>query len=153
MKRLTFLFLFFVSFSSFAFDYHGIKSGMTDQQVKSFVKCEYVSRCDNEETERFFGGEDNVPPALWNMQFSYTNDHRLWRISLRFREKSGTVGAAQLKALGELYPDVELQNTTQRIGGSSSYAFDIDVLVALLIDIDLFQEDVAKIYRETIDKY
>ena len=87
------------------------------------------------------------------MQFSYTSDNRLWRISLRFDELSGTAGAAQLKALGELYPDVELQNTTQRIGGSSPYAFDLDLLVVLLIDYDIFNKDVEKIYQETIDKY
>ena len=145
MKRLTFLFLFFISFSTFAFDYHGIKSGMKVQQVKSFVKCEKFDTCSWQETKKFFGGSNKLPPSLFDMNFSYTSDRKLWRILLRFEEDSGTRGAAQLRALTELYPDAEFQEG--RIGSRASS------LIVLLIDSDIFNKDVEKIYQETIDKY
>ena len=146
MKSLTFLFLFFISFSAFAFDYHGIKSGMSKTEVKKLTKCKEFETCLWQETERFFKlGEDNHPPSLWDMQFSYTSDNRLWRILLRFEEDSGTRGAAQLRALKELYPDAEFLEG--RIGSRASS------LIVLLIDSDIFNKDVEKIYQETIDKY
>jgi len=146
MKRLIFLFLFFISFSSFAFEYHGIKSGMSKGEVRSFTECETFEYCYPKETKSFFNYyELSLPPSLFNMRFSYTSDNKLWSISLTFEEVNGTRGAAQLRALTELYPDAEL--IKGRISSTRSS------LIVLLIDSDMFNKDVEKIYQKTIDKY
>ena len=144
MKKLTFIFLFFISFSAFAFDYHGLKSGMTDNQIKSLTKCKYSSSCSSDDLDRFFGGEENTPPALSEMRFTYTSDNKLWRIVLSFYERRGPAGVAQLRALNELYPDLEIKREPSTYGAYR---------IAFLVDSDLFDKDVEKIYNETIDKY
>ena len=118
MKKLVFLFLFFVPLSSYGFDYHGIKSGMSSEEVKNLTGCEYNSSCSWEEV-----GEDNIfnttmginPPDLFSVDFSYTSDSKLWRIQLSFRERSGASGVAQIRALSELYPDAEPQKQNQKL--------------------------------------
>ena len=143
MKKLTFIFLFFISFSSFAFDYHGIKSGMHWDEVKALVKCggEYSTDCrpGYYEHSDFFGGSKNSPPGLESISFRYTTDEKLWGITLVFGKYLGASGAAQLKALTELY--------------KNSLSIEGDYFAVLLIDNDLFEEEVEKIYNETIDKY
>mgnify|MGYP001397894431 CR=1 FL=1 len=154
MKKIILPILLLTSFYSFAFDYHGIKSGMSGDEVKALTGCEYTSSCSSDEV-----GEDKIfnkslginPPNLRSAAFAYTTDGKLWRITLNFRESSFARGVAQKKALELLYTNVT--KTTERIGGSSQYAFNVDILVAMLIDDKLFEQDADKVYKETIDLY
>jgi len=131
-----------------AFDYHGIKSGMSRSQVDALVDCkEYCSGWDYKQLETFFG-KDKEPPALWEMYFSYTSDDKLWKIHLKFLDSGGPYGAAQTRILSELYDDAELQKSSS----SSSYG-TTDYVNALIIDEALFDADVKKIYEETKSKY
>jgi carotenoid cleavage dioxygenase-like enzyme len=154
MKKILLPILLLASFYSFGFDYHGIKSGMSGDEVKALTGCEYKSSCSDDEV-----GEDKIfnkslginPPNLWSAAFAYTTDGKLWRITLNFREASFARGVAQQKALDQLYSSVT--KTTERIGGSSQYAFNVDILAAMLIDESLFKQDADKIFKETIDLY
>ena len=142
------LFLLSASLQAFAFDYHGIKSGMAANEVNSQIGCtEYCSSIDYRQIETFFG-EENRPPALWTMSFSYTSDDKLWRIQLSFIERSGTGGVAQQRILAELYPDADLQKSS-----SSNEYGTTNFINALLVDNTLFKRDVEKIYNETKSKY
>ena len=136
------------AFSDTSFDYHGIKSGMSKEEVNGIVGC--ADRCwvlDYKEVEAFFG-EENRPPRLWQMGFKYTSDNKLWRIQLNFLKASDSYGVAQTRILTELYPDAELDEFTER----GSYG-DTDYVVAMLIDSDLFAADAEKLYQEGISKY
>ena len=142
MKKLTFIFLFFISFSAFAFDYHGIKSGMHWDEVKALTKCggDYSNDCKTYSyVVDFFGGIGNEPPHLVKIFFDHTSDERLWKITLVFEKSGGTKAAAHLIALRELYKD--------------SVSIEGEYIYVSLIDNDLFEEDVNEIYLETIDKY
>ena len=151
MKKIIVPILLLTSFYSFAFDYHGIKSGMSREEVKALTGCEYSSSCSFREVgaDRIFNTTLGInPPSLWSVSFAYTSDDKLWRITLKFREASFARGVAQRKALEELYSSVSKK--TERAGTSS---LNVDLLVAMLIDDNLFKKDSDKIYKETIDLY
>jgi len=153
MKKIIVPILLLTSFYSFAFDYHGIKSGMGAEEVKALTGCQYSSSCSYEEVgaDKIFNTTLGInPPSLWSVSFAYTSDDKLWRISLNFREASFARGVAQQKALNKLYSSVS--KTTEKVG-SGSYSFNIDILAAMLIDDNLFKKDSDKIYKETIDLY
>lgn len=141
-----------LSFAGGAFTYHGISSGMTSDEVNAITGCtEYCSSLDMEEVGEFFSGKEQ-PPGLMGMAFSYTSKEtgsKLWRIQLDFREASGPIGGAQLRALNELYPDAELKSG--RVELFSNYY--VDIKTALIIDSGLFDADVEAFYQATIDKY
>lgn len=154
MKKIILPILLLTSFYSFAFDYHGIKSEMSKEEVKALTGCQSFSSCTYEEvgSDKIFNTTLGInPPSLWNVSFAFTSDDELWRITLNFREASFARGVAQRKALDELYSSVT--KTTERVGGSSQYAFNVDILAAMLIDDNLFKKEADKIYNETIDLY
>ena len=132
-----------------AFNYHGIKSGMSSAEVDALTGCtKYCSSLDYEATRALLGGEGNHPPHIWGMGFEYTSDDKLWRIQLTFLERSGATGIAQLRAVTELYPDAETQSRSKSIGSTQ-----FDTLDALMIHTELFDADAEKIYQEDITKY
>jgi len=153
MKKIILPILLLTSFYSFAFDYHGIKSGMSKEEVQALTGCQSYLNCSYEDI-----GEDKIfnttlginPPSLWDVSFAFTSDDELWRITLNFREESFARGVAQQKALDELYSSVTKKSKKM---GSGSYSFNLDLLVAMLIDDNLFKKEADKIYKETIDLY
>jgi hypothetical protein len=156
MKHILFLVLtvfMVIHAEASSFDYHGISSGMTSEEVKSLISCDgscdfLMDDADKAASHSFFGGEDKVPPSLTGMSFDYTSEGGLWRISLKFMESSGARGVAQSRILTELYPDAELQKKSEKL-----YSVNFDYVYALLIDSDLFAADVQKIYEEQKPKY
>ena len=149
MKKIILPILLLVSFNSFAFEWHGFKSGMTTVEVKELTSSEYASSCDWQCRKAYFEkrGAD-APPGLWQMSFSFTSESKLWRIQMDYLKSSGPHGVAQTRILKELFPDVELQNKSE----SRSYG-STDYVVAMLVDNDLYEEDIERIYNSTKDKY
>jgi len=132
-----------------AFNYHGIKSGMSQAEVDALTGCtKYCSSIDYTEARAFLGGEGNHPPDIFGMGFKYTSDDKLWKIQLQFMERDGPQGVAQLRAVTELYTDAEPQS-----GSSSMGSTQFDTLDALMFDTGLFDADAEKIYQESITKY
>jgi len=149
MKIVLGVVLLGTSLLSQAFEYHGIKSGMSTSEVDSLTGCtEYCSSIDYSTVREFFGGVESTPPSLSTMSFSYTSDSKLWRIQLSFWERDGTRGVAQSMILRELYPDAELQKSSKQTSYGST-----DYINAMLLDTALFNQDVQKIYNETRGKY
>ena len=149
MKKIILPILLLVSFNSFAFEWHGFKSGMTADEVKELTFAEYASSCDWQCRQAYFKKRGTAsPPRLWQMGFSFTSESKLWRIQMDYLESSGTYGVAQTKSLKELFPDVELQNRSE----STTYG-SRDYVVAMLVDSDLFEEDIERIYNNNKDKY
>jgi hypothetical protein len=149
MKKIILPILLLVSFNSFAFEWHGFKSGMTVDEVKELTSAKYASSCDWQCKKAYFEkrGTDS-PPSLWDMSFNFTSEAKLWRIQMNYIEAGGAHAVAQTRILQELFPDVELQKRSE----STSYS-STDYVVAMLIDNDLFVEDVERIYNNTKDKY
>lgn len=144
-----------LSFAGGAFTYHGISSGMTSDEVDAITGCE--EECwslDDDEIEKWFSANGNVPPGLEGMGFKYTSGKtggKLWRIELNFRESfsGATAKAAQLRVLNELYPDADIQS--DRVELFSDYY--VNYLTALMIDSALFDADVEAIYQDSVTKY
>jgi hypothetical protein len=145
MKKTLTLILLLTSFNSFAFDYHGIQSGMTKDEVKALLECadnecvvgDEDSPADNPALDLFF--EETKPANLKKLEFAYTQDEKLWRIRLHFQQyKFGIAMPAGFKlALEEKYPDASIDEEVDRSGyfpKTNYYAF--------LIDSELFLEDV-----------
>ena len=151
MKKILMMFMILASFEVFAFDYHGIKSGMSKEEVTSLTGCNKFYTCSWEEVgaDKVFNSSLGInPPSLWSVNFSYTSEGALWRIALNFREDAGAAGVAQVRALTELYPDAEPQSSSETI-----YSTRFDLITALIIDSGLFSSDVEKIYKDNISKY
>lgn len=147
------LFWINLSFAGGAFTYHGLSSGMTSDEVNAVTGCtsEYCSSLDSDELEKFFS-EKELPPGLRGLGFSYTSSEtgeKLWRIQLEFRKHSGPPGAAQLRAMNELYPDAEIQSGRTELFSN----YYVDTLTALIIDSALFDADAEAVYQATIAKY
>ena len=68
--------------------------------------------------------------------------------SLAVKKSNGTNEVAQTRILKELFPDVELQDRSE----SNSYG-STDFVIAMLVDSDLFEADIERIYNNKIDKY
>ena len=146
MKKIILPILLLTSFYSFAFDYHGIKSGMSPEEVKSLTGGK--SGWGDVGEDKIFNTTMGInPPDLFTVDFSYTADKKLWRITLNFKERSFASGVAQKKALRELYGEF----TKTSINYYSSYT--MPVLAVMFIDDELFEQDSDKIYKETIDLY
>lgn len=154
MKFLALLIILTLSPSLLAgesFDYHGIKSGMTKDEVNKIIGCtEQCYTMDSDKIKEFFG-ESKKPPLLSEIEFAYTSDSKLWRIRLKFTSAnliSLAASYAQTRALEELYPDAELKRETE----SNKY-FSIEYVHAMMIDSSLFEADAEKIYQDLISKY
>ena len=80
--------------------------------------------------------------------FTFTSESKLWRIQMDYMKSSGSRGVAQTRILTELFPEVELQNRTETRQYSST-----DYVIAMLVDNDLFAEDIERVYNNTKDKY
>ena len=153
MKKIIVPILLLISINSFAFDYHGIKSGMSEEEVQALTGCAKSTSCTNKEvgTDKVFNTTLGInPPNLRSVSFKFTSDDELWRITLNFYELSFAGGVAQKRALDELYSSVT--KTSERVG-SGSYSYNVDILAAMLIDDKLFNKSVDKIYEKTIDLY
>jgi hypothetical protein len=146
MKKIILPILLLTSFYSFAFDYHGIKSGMSKEEVNALTGGKSAWG-DVGEGKVFNTTMGINPPNLFTVDFSYTTDDKLWRITLNFRERSFSAAVAQQKALREIYGEF----TKTSINYYSSYT--MNVLQVLLIDDELFKQDADKIFKETIDLY
>jgi len=146
MKKIILPILLLISFYSFAFDYHGIKSGMSKEEVDSLT--EGRSGWKDIDTGKVFFPKMGInPPNLFVVDFSYTTDNKLWRIALNFRERSLADAVAQQKALREIYG--EFTKTSYNYYSNAT----MNVLQVLLIDDELFEQDADRIYKETIDLY
>lgn len=146
MKKIILPILLLTSFHSLAFDYHGIKSGMSKEEVDALTGGKSGWQ-DVGEGEVFNTTMGINPPNLFTVNFSYTTDDKLWRITLNFAESSFGAAVAQQKALREIYGEF----TKTSINYYSSYT--MNVLQVLLIDDELFEQDADKIFKETIDLY
>ena len=152
--KLLILIIFFtlspLALAGNSFDYHGIKSGMTEDEVNKIIGCtEKCTTMEDDELKNFFG--ESKPPLLSGIVFAYTSDKKLWRIQLKFMSAklgSNAAHAAQTRALEELYPDAELKRETE----NNKY-FSLEYVYAMMIDNALFNADVEKIYQESISKY
>ena len=148
MKTIVLLISLIFSLNSFAFEWHGFKSGMTTDEVKELTGAKYASSCDWQCTDAYFKKGETQPPRLWQMGFTFTSESKLWRIQMDYMKSSGSRGVAQTRILTELFPEVELQNRTEtRQYGSTDY------VIAMLVDNDLFAEDIERVYNNTKDKY
>lgn len=146
MKRVFITILLgLFSISAYSFDYHGIKSGMTKDEVQAILKCEYSSCTfgddddpeDNAVLDKFFG--ETKPANLKRIEFAYTHDHKLWRIRLKFETyKIGIALPVGFKmALEEKYTDASVDEETDRSGFLPK-----SIYYAFLIDSELFAADV-----------
>ena len=146
MKNYFFVIILCItSFTLNAFEYHGLKSGMSKEEVQSILKCKYSSSCsfgdddseDNIALDAFFG--EIKPYQLKEISFAYTNDNKLWRIILKFEKPMfGIARPAGFKtALEEKYPDTSLEEETDRSGFLPKTLYS-----AFLIDAELFARDV-----------
>lgn len=158
MKKLILgVLLGLLSVSVSAFDYHGIKSGMTKEEVQTLLKCNYTSSCelgDDDDPEdklvldAFFG--DIKPTGLEKIEFEYTKDQQLWRIILKFEKPMYGIarGVGFKTALAEKYPDLPLDEETDRTG-----YFPRAIYSAYLIDEQLFEDDVKHYHNEYIKTF
>ncbi|WP_416676982.1 hypothetical protein [Candidatus Pseudothioglobus sp. Uisw_016] len=126
------------------FDYHGIKSGMSREKVKTILNCEYFPGCEARDVWDYFGGMKKAPPKLQGIRFRFTSDNKLYGIRLEFSNTSSYAlspsTTAHLRAIKELYKNsitVEPQCCT----------------LVDLIDSDLYEKEAEKIYNETIHRY
>ncbi len=146
MKRIFITILLSIfSTSAYSFDYHGIESGMTKDEVQAILKCEYSSACtfgddddakDNAVLDKFFG--EKKPTNLKKIEFEYTRNQVLWRIRLKFETFGFGIAmpAAFKMALQEKYTDASVDEEIDRSG-----YFPKTVYYAFLIDSELFASD------------
>jgi len=146
MHKIFLLTLLTLSFNTFAFEWHGIKSGMSKEEVDAITGGKSGWQ-DVGEGEIFNTTMGINPPNLFTVDFSYTSDDKLWRISLNFEKQSGARSIAQTRALNELYGSY----IERSVNYYSSYS--MPCLVVMFIDDELFEQDAEKFYKEQIDLY
>lgn len=168
-----------LSFSamSFAeFEYRGIKSGMTIdevQSIKGISKSGWTGGL-KVNFKKFFG-KNETPPGLRNVFFQFTPEghgQKLWRVSLQFRKidanqaftQAGLIEEeAQTQVIEFLYPNATIkeQSETYKCG---DYDFTCKAsgngvtgvrqsIIVMLIDEEIFSDAVAHVFNETKDRY
>ena len=149
MKTIILLISLIFSLNLFAFEWHGFTSGMTSDEVKELTGAKYATSCDYQCRKAYFEKRGTTePPMLWQIGFSFTSESKLWRIQMDYLKSNGTYEVAHTRILKELFPDVELQDRSE----SNSYG-STDFVIAMLVDSDLFEADIERIYNNNIDKY
>ncbi len=147
MKIILLIISLTISLNSFTFEWHGFKSGMTEEKVKELTGEEEVKKknCYGDCTTSYFEKRGvEKPPELWSINFKFTSESELYQIDMEYIELSGLNGIVQNKILKDLFPDFEI------LKKSTGYT---SLLVATLADTKLFEEDIERLYNQKIDKY
>ena len=100
MKKILFLFLLLPSFSVFSWEYHGLKSGMTKEEMMQIpgMANKKGTKISFDQTKFFSEGK---PPGFYRIFFDYTSEGELWRLDIYFRERECVVRSKRL--LDELF--------------------------------------------------
>ena len=150
MKKILFLFLLLPSFSVFSWEYHGLKSGMTKEEMMQIpgMANKKGTKISFDQTKFFSEGK---PPGFYRIFFDYTSEGELWRLDIYFREESGVIEKAVQKRILTELSDADLDSESVR----NEYATGgyIKYLVIKKIDSDLFKEDVERRYQKNIKLY
>ena len=150
MKKIILPILLLVSVNAFSWEYHGLKSGMTKEEMmqvpgmanKKGTKISFSKK-------NFF--PEGSPPRFYEIFFDYTSEGKLWRLDIYFREETGVIAkAVQKRVLREL-SDVELDS--ERVRNEYATGGYINYLIVKKIDSDLFKEDVERRYQASIKLY
>tara|TARA_B110000008_G_C16839232_1_gene511946 strand:- start:568 stop:1020 length:453 start_codon:yes stop_codon:yes gene_type:complete len=150
MKSIFLLSLLFSPFYTFSWEYHGIKSGMTKEQLIEIPGMANKKKTGIQFDEKTFFPEGK-PPGFYNIFFQYTSEGKLWRLDIYFRESSGIISSAVQKKILEELSDSDLGS--ERVANQYADGGYINYLLVQKIDVDLFREDVERRYQSDIVKY
>ena len=84
MRYTLFAIIIFLSTPSFAFDFHGIKSGMTESQVSSALKKLGVSDPDSSYASLGDNGISGVKPSPRRLSFGYDHEGKLYQMNIDY---------------------------------------------------------------------
>ena len=131
--------LLLFSFNALAFEYRGVKSGMTKAEVSEVIGVELnpdnsYHTLSDEEVKIWL---PNI--YLYEVKFRFTQDDKLWRIIISTSRGSVTSSPGKKKALSKVCDSVD-ESTTQI--GVGTYSYNVDSYDCFLIDSKLFNQDV-----------
>lgn len=146
MKKniLSVCFVLILSSQAFSFDFHGIKSGMTSDDVAALFNSH------DKNFKSVYG--DNLKKynklansEYWEIYFSYTKDKKLWKITARILLGGySTLDKIALKqALNEKYKGNTIQEDSETSSYGRSYYYSL-----ILIDENLSDSEINKLKNE-----
>ena len=141
MKKYTLVLglLLLVSFNALAFEFRGVKSGMTKAEVSEVIGVE-IHPDDSYHTLSDEEAKIWLPKIYpYEVNFRFTNDDKLWRIIISDARGSVTSSVGKKKALSKVCDSVD-ESTTQI--GVGTYSYNVDSYDCFLIDSKLFNQDV-----------
>ena len=154
-RYLTILVFLLLSMHAQAFEYRCVKGGMTKAEFHAACNTAQIlsnkgdySKSDIEEGLHYgfdysgspLEGKSNYASLFW------TEDDLLWRIQIRYTKSDDILrGIAQMQAISETFPNIEIQESTER----SSYG-STDYMTVVLVDQAVASAAQKKIQIETL---
>jgi hypothetical protein len=147
MKKniLVFNLLFLFSFSAYAFEFKGVQSGMSPEEVSAVIGSE-VTKSTTIYDDKAKIWLPKITPI--KAGFRFTNDNKLWRIVITDYKGSFADAAGKKNILEKICSDVD--EGTHKIG-SGSYSYNMDTYECFLIDTALFKQDIKFYETKTLE--
>lgn len=147
-KMVLFLCLFtFLPVQVFAFDFYGIKSGMTKEDVSSLFRTDDLTSLEGDDLEKY---PKLANTEYWDISFSFTSDNKLWKIIARVRQGYSTLRKiAKKEALISKYKAENIKKTSEEVvNGVTYYYYNVILIDQKLVDIEI--EKFKKYYLNKI---
>ena len=144
MKKILLIILILGVSPLWGFEFYGVKSGMSKAEVTAIAGGD--GKALDEDASKVWLPSINP----WSVEFLYTADDKLWRMSLHvpnYGEAFGSIlqGIALNNVLEEVCDLVEEKDHSI---GSGSYKFTIDGQRCVFIDTRISNAEVARIQKE-----
>jgi len=147
MKKniLVFNLLLLFSFSAYAFEFKGVQSGMSPEEVSAVIGVEVLesTTIDVEKAKIWL---PKIKP--FKAGFRFTNDNKLWRIVITDSQGSFARGAGRKNILEKICSEVD--EGTHKVG-SGNYSYDFDTYECFFIDTALFKQDIKFYETKTLE--
>jgi len=141
MKKYIYVLALLFSIPAYAFDYHGIKSGMSKSEVSAVLSKLGTTQDEYNQVDLLMGDVKKLKGVKYSpimISFTYNYDGKLYKMQLNYyQDQSGPKGIGLKAALESKFKAVV------REGRVKLYTSSIDTTVALLIDDEIVKKSIA----------
>jgi len=151
MKKLILALLIIIPINSNAFDFHGIKSGMNNEQVSSIIKQLGASQDKYNQVDLLSGDVKALKgikksPIL--ISFEYNDKDELYKMQINYRGDLSYPSGLGLKLALEQLFKVDVKETSIDIG----YSIKVASLVIVLLDDVIFTSTINRYKKKYISE-
>lgn len=150
MKKIIIFLTLTFAFNTHAFDYYGIKSGMSKEEVEVKLKSFGVSQDSYNQVDMITGDVKSLKgielsPIM--ISFTYNFEDKLYKLQVNYRGTlSNPNGVALKSALQEKFKITPIESEVK------VYSISIETLALMFLDDEIVSSTVSKLKQENLTK-